>query len=56
MAMVRMAQEWSMRYTLIDGQGNLVPIDGDPPAAMRRTEARLKRFRRYVGRFYTKKP
>ncbi len=44
MAMVRMAQEWSMRYTLIDGQGNFGSIDGDPPAAMRYTEARLKKI------------
>lgn len=40
-AMVRMAQEWSLRYTLVDGQGNFGSIDGDPPAAMRYTEARL---------------
>jgi DNA gyrase subunit A len=39
--MVRMAQDWSMRYTLIDGQGNFGSQDGDPPAAMRYTEARL---------------
>lgn len=39
--LVRMAQEWSMRYRLIDGQGNFGSIDGDPPAAMRYTEARL---------------
>jgi DNA gyrase subunit A len=44
MAMVRMAQVWSMRYTLIDGQGNFGSIDGDPPAAMRYTEARLKKI------------
>jgi len=43
-AMVRMAQEWSMRYTLIDGQGNFGSQDGDGPAAMRYTEARLKRL------------
>jgi len=42
--MVRMAQEWSLRYTLVDGQGNFGSIDGDPPAAMRYTEARLKRM------------
>jgi DNA gyrase subunit A len=42
--MVRMAQEWSLRYTLIDGQGNFGSIDGDPPAAMRYTEARLKKI------------
>ena len=39
--LVRMAQDWNMRYTLIDGQGNFGSIDGDPPAAMRYTEARL---------------
>ncbi len=43
-AMVRMAQEWSLRYPLIDGQGNFGSIDGDSPAAMRYTEARLKRI------------
>jgi len=42
-AMVRMAQEWSMRYTLIDGQGNFGSQDGDGPAAMRYTEARMQR-------------
>ena len=42
--MVRMAQDWSLRYTLIDGQGNYGSIDGDPPAAMRYTEARLKKI------------
>lgn len=41
--MVRMAQEWSMRYTLVDGQGNYGSQDGDGPAAMRYTEARLHR-------------
>ena len=44
MAMVRMAQDWSLRYPLIDGQGNFGSIDGDPPAAMRYTEARLKKI------------
>lgn len=43
-AMVRMAQEWSMRYTLIDGQGNFGSQDGDGPAAMRYTEARMQRM------------
>jgi DNA gyrase subunit A len=43
-AMVRMAQEWSMRYPLVDGQGNFGSVDGDSPAAMRYTEARLKRI------------
>lgn len=42
--MVRMAQEWSMRYPMVDGQGNYGSIDGDPPAAMRYTEARLRRI------------
>jgi DNA gyrase subunit A len=41
--MVRMAQSWSLRYTLVDGQGNFGSIDGDSPAAMRYTEARLRR-------------
>ncbi len=43
-AMVRMAQEWAMRYPLVDGQGNFGSIDGDPPAAMRYTEARLAKI------------
>lgn len=43
-AMVRMAQDWSMRYMLIDGQGNFGSIDGDNPAAMRYTEARLRKM------------
>jgi DNA gyrase subunit A len=43
-AMVRMAQEWSMRYTMIDGQGNYGSQDGDGPAAMRYTEARMERI------------
>jgi len=42
--MVRMAQDWSLRYTLVDGQGNFGSIDGDPPAAMRYTEARLRKI------------
>ena len=42
--MVRLAQPWTMRYTLVDGQGNFGSIDGDPPAAMRYTEARLTRM------------
>lgn len=42
--MVRMAQDWSLRYPLVDGQGNYGSIDGDPPAAMRYTEARLKKI------------
>lgn len=43
-AMVRMAQEWSLRYPLIDGQGNFGSVDGDSPAAMRYTEARFKKI------------
>lgn len=42
--MVRMAQDWSLRYPLVDGQGNYGSVDGDPPAAMRYTEARLKKL------------
>lgn len=42
--MVRMAQDWSLRYTLVDGQGNFGSVDGDMPAAMRYTEARLRRI------------
>src|SRR6187431_3717791 len=42
--MVRMAQDWSMRYTMIDGQGNFGSQDGDPPAAMRYTEVRMEKF------------
>lgn len=42
--MVRMAQEWSLRYLLVDGQGNFGSIDGDSPAAMRYTEARMKKI------------
>ena len=43
-AMVRMAQDWSMRYRLVDGQGNFGSVDGDSPAAMRYTEARLQKL------------
>ena len=43
-AMVRMAQEWNMRYTLVDGQGNFGSIDGDSPAAMRYTECRMEQI------------
>ena len=42
--MVRMAQDWAMRYTMIDGQGNFGSEDGDPPAAMRYTEVRMEKF------------
>jgi DNA gyrase subunit A len=45
-AMVRMAQEWSMRYLLVDGQGNFGSVDGDSPAAMRYTEARMRKISR----------
>ncbi|HNQ37478.1 MAG TPA: DNA gyrase subunit A, partial [Prolixibacteraceae bacterium] len=44
LTMVRMAQEWSLRYPLVDGQGNFGSVDGDSPAAMRYTEARLSRI------------
>lgn len=47
-AMVRMAQEWSMRYTLVDGQGNFGNQDGDGPAAMRYTEARLEKLAEHM--------
>ena len=43
-AMVRMAQEWSLRYRLVDGQGNFGSVDGDSPAAMRYTEARMMKI------------
>lgn len=43
-SMVRMAQHWSLRYPLVDGQGNFGSVDGDPPAAMRYTEARLAKI------------
>lgn len=43
-AMVRMAQPWAMRYTLVDGQGNFGSMDGDPPAAMRYTEAKMAKI------------
>src|SRR5678809_65986 len=47
-ALVRMAQEWSLRYTLVDGQGNFGNQDGDSPAAMRYTEARLERLAEHM--------
>lgn len=47
-AMVRMAQDWNMRYTMVDGQGNYGSQDGDGPAAMRYTEARLQRIAEYI--------
>ena len=43
-AMVRLAQEWSLRYLLVDGQGNFGSVDGDSPAAMRYTEVRMDRL------------
>src|SRR5690606_10362772 len=43
-AMVRMAQDWSLRYPFVDGQGNFGSMDGDPPAAMRYTEARMRKI------------
>jgi DNA gyrase subunit A len=43
-ALVRMAQDWSLRYPLVDGQGNFGSVDGDPPAAMRYTEVRMERL------------
>ena len=46
--MVRMAQEFSLRYPLVDGQGNFGSIDGDPPAAMRYTESRLDRIAKHM--------
>ncbi|MCK5788406.1 MAG: DNA topoisomerase (ATP-hydrolyzing) subunit A [Chlamydiia bacterium] len=46
--MVRLAQDWSMRYRLIDGQGNFGSIDGDPPGAMRYTEGRMTKFAAYL--------
>ena len=42
--LVRMAQDWTMRYTMVDGQGNFGNPDGDPPAAMRYTEVRLQKL------------
>lgn len=47
-SMVRMAQDWSLRYPLVDGQGNFGSMDGDSPAAMRYTEARLERVSDYI--------
>jgi DNA gyrase subunit A len=54
-AMVRMAQEWSLRYLLVDGQGNFGSVDGDSPAAMRYTEARMKKFQKTLWQISTKK-
>src|SRR4026209_2221356 len=47
-AMARLAQEWNMRYTLVDGQGNFGNQDGDDPAAMRYTEARLEKLAEHM--------
>ena len=47
-ALVRMGQEWNMRYTLIDGQGNFGSVDGDSPAAMRYTECRLSKMGEHI--------
>ena len=47
-ALVRMAQEWNMRYTLVDGQGNFGSVDGDSPAAMRYTECRLSKMGEHI--------
>ena len=47
-ALVRMAQDWSMRYTLVDGQGNFGSVDGDSPAAMRYTECRLSKMGEHI--------
>ena len=49
-ALVRLAQSFSLRYPLVDGQGNFGSVDGDPPAAMRYTEARLTRDRHGAAR------
>ncbi|MCX7047213.1 MAG: DNA gyrase subunit A [Candidatus Sumerlaeota bacterium] len=53
-AMVRMAQDFSMRYELVDGQGNFGSVDGDPPAAYRYTEARMSRFAELLMRDHDK--
>ena len=47
-SMVRMAQDWSYRYPLVDGHGNFGSVDGDPPAAMRYTEARMAKIANYM--------
>ena len=49
--MVRMAQPWSLRYMLVDGQGNFGSVDGDSPAAMRYTEARMQQLPRKCCRY-----
>ena len=56
-ALVRMAQEWNLRYPLVDGQGNFGSIDGDSPAAMRYTEARMAAITGpHAGRISRRKP
>jgi DNA gyrase subunit A len=54
--LVRMAQPFSMRYRLVDGQGNFGSVDGDPPAAMRYTEARLTQYSEVLLRISTRTP
>src|SRR5699024_12819374 len=49
-AMVRLAQDFSLRYPLVDGQGNFGSVDGDPPAAYRYTEARMSKIACEIGR------
>ncbi len=53
---VRMAQPFSLRYMLVDGQGNFGSIDGDAPAAMRYTEVRMQKLRKHCSRIWIKKP
>ncbi|MEX4373574.1 hypothetical protein MY539_01385 [Haemophilus influenzae] len=53
---VRMAQPFSLRYMLVDGQGNFGSIDGDAPAAMRYTEVRMQKLRKHYSRIWIKKP
>lgn len=55
-ALVRMAQDWAMRYPLVDGQGNFGSIDGDSAAAMRYTEARLKKIGEEMMQTFTRRP
>lgn len=55
-AMVRMAQDWSMRYPLVDGQGNFGSVDGDSPAAMRYTEARFRELQKISSATLKKTP
>src|SRR5438132_14260109 len=55
-ALVRMAQDFNMRYPLVDGQGNFGSVDGDMPAAMRYTEARLSKIAEELLRILRKRP